>query len=79
MPSWNGILARHVRSREEFIAFEQDVVTLVKVICGPQAENWTTARSAFEQIQASQLWGDWVRSGLTKAQLVSRVHVLCPR
>jgi hypothetical protein len=76
MPSSNGLLVRYVRGREEFSSFEGDVVALVKGICGPHAENWSTARPAFEHIQASQLWGDWMRSGLTKEQLVSRVNLL---
>ena len=62
--------------RHQFADFAQEVVALLTEICGNDARDWSTAKFAFDQIQASRTWQDWVGSGLTRDQLVQFVHRL---
>lgn len=61
---------------QPFAAFSEDVVASVIKVCGQDAQNWSTCKAAFAQIQTTRVWEDWVSSGLTREQLVQFVHRL---
>jgi hypothetical protein len=52
------------------------VTELVRKVCGPDALHWTSRLDAMDQMQSSEVWENWMRSGLTREQFVQFVHRL---
>ena len=50
------------------------VLELVRRVCGPDALHWTTRLDVMDQMQNSEVYTNWVRSGLTREQFVQFVH-----
>ena len=50
------------------------VLELVRRVSGPDALHWTTRLDVMDQMQTSEVYTNWVRSGFTREQFVQFVH-----
>ncbi len=70
------VLKRHHRMSDAYAAFQEDVIALATTVCGEDASQWSTQLHIMQKMQSSHVWELWVRSGLTREQLVQFVHRL---